>query len=162
MVLAFEYRGSSEDIGITVHAHPTLSEAMKEAALGVARPRDPHLSAGEMRADNTVVVRPAREEDLGAALALIDEERHRNNWLLADPGASHKCNRGTAGNTWACVGVSEVGRCVGVESMATSRELVGDCCCAGDCHGHRCSLRVGCTRHPRLHPRSSETKGARR
>ena len=36
VVLAFEYRGSSEDIGITVHAHPTLSEAVKEAALGVA------------------------------------------------------------------------------------------------------------------------------
>ncbi|HZE08903.1 MAG TPA: dihydrolipoyl dehydrogenase [Gemmatimonadaceae bacterium] len=34
-VLAFEFRGSSEDIGITVHPHPTLSEAIKEAALGV-------------------------------------------------------------------------------------------------------------------------------
>ncbi|HET9636798.1 MAG TPA: dihydrolipoyl dehydrogenase [Gemmatimonadaceae bacterium] len=34
-VLAFEFRGSSEDIGITVHSHPTLSEAVKEAALGV-------------------------------------------------------------------------------------------------------------------------------
>jgi len=34
-VLAFEYRGSSEDIGITVHSHPTLSEAVKEAALAV-------------------------------------------------------------------------------------------------------------------------------
>ena len=34
-VLAFEYRGSSEDIGITVHAHPTLSESVKDAALGV-------------------------------------------------------------------------------------------------------------------------------
>jgi dihydrolipoamide dehydrogenase len=33
VVLAFEYRGSSEDIGVTVHAHPTLSEAVKEAAL---------------------------------------------------------------------------------------------------------------------------------
>jgi dihydrolipoamide dehydrogenase len=33
IVLAFEYRGSSEDIGVTVHAHPTLSEATKEAAL---------------------------------------------------------------------------------------------------------------------------------
>jgi dihydrolipoamide dehydrogenase len=32
-VLAFEYRGSSEDIGVTVHAHPTLSEVTKEAAL---------------------------------------------------------------------------------------------------------------------------------
>jgi dihydrolipoamide dehydrogenase len=35
IVLAFEYRGSSEDIGITVHSHPTLSEVVKEAALGV-------------------------------------------------------------------------------------------------------------------------------
>ncbi len=35
VVLAFEYRGSSEDIGVTVHAHPTLSETVKEAALGV-------------------------------------------------------------------------------------------------------------------------------
>jgi dihydrolipoamide dehydrogenase len=35
VVLAMEYRGSSEDIGITVHAHPTLSEATKEAALAV-------------------------------------------------------------------------------------------------------------------------------
>jgi dihydrolipoamide dehydrogenase len=35
VVLAFEYRGSSEDIGITVHAHPTLSESVKDAALGV-------------------------------------------------------------------------------------------------------------------------------
>ncbi|MBI3790899.1 MAG: dihydrolipoyl dehydrogenase [Gemmatimonadetes bacterium] len=34
-VLAMEWRGSSEDIGITVHSHPTLSEAVKEAALGV-------------------------------------------------------------------------------------------------------------------------------
>ena len=34
-VLAMEYRGSSEDIGITVHSHPTLSEAVKEAALAV-------------------------------------------------------------------------------------------------------------------------------
>ena len=33
VVLAFEYRATSEDIGITVHAHPTLSEATKEAAL---------------------------------------------------------------------------------------------------------------------------------
>jgi dihydrolipoamide dehydrogenase len=35
VVLAFEYRGSSEDIGVIVHSHPTLSEAVKEAALGV-------------------------------------------------------------------------------------------------------------------------------
>jgi dihydrolipoamide dehydrogenase len=35
VVLAFEYRGASEDIGVTVHAHPTLSEVTKEAALAV-------------------------------------------------------------------------------------------------------------------------------
>jgi dihydrolipoamide dehydrogenase len=35
VVLAMEFRGSSEDIGITVHSHPTLSETVKEAALGV-------------------------------------------------------------------------------------------------------------------------------
>ena len=34
VVLAMEYRGSSEDIGMTVHGHPTLSETVKEAALG--------------------------------------------------------------------------------------------------------------------------------
>ena len=36
VVLAFEYRGASEDVGITVHPHPTLSEAVKEAALAVS------------------------------------------------------------------------------------------------------------------------------
>ncbi len=35
IVLAMEYKASSEDIAITVHGHPTLSEATKEAALGV-------------------------------------------------------------------------------------------------------------------------------
>jgi len=33
VVLGFEYRASVDDIGVTVHAHPTLSEATKEAAL---------------------------------------------------------------------------------------------------------------------------------
>ena len=32
-VLAMEYGASSEDIGRTCHAHPTMSEAFKEAAL---------------------------------------------------------------------------------------------------------------------------------
>jgi dihydrolipoamide dehydrogenase len=36
VVLAFEYRGASEDLAITVHSHPTLSEAVKEAALAVS------------------------------------------------------------------------------------------------------------------------------
>jgi dihydrolipoamide dehydrogenase len=35
VVLAFEYKGSSEDIAITTHSHPTLSEVVKEAALAV-------------------------------------------------------------------------------------------------------------------------------
>jgi dihydrolipoamide dehydrogenase len=35
VVMAFEFDGSSEDIGITVHAHPTLAETVKEAALAV-------------------------------------------------------------------------------------------------------------------------------
>jgi dihydrolipoamide dehydrogenase len=34
-VVAMEFRGSSEDIGMIVHAHPSLSEAMKDAALAV-------------------------------------------------------------------------------------------------------------------------------
>ena len=34
-VLAMEYRASSEDLARTVHAHPTLSEAVHEAALAV-------------------------------------------------------------------------------------------------------------------------------
>ena len=33
VVLAFEYRASADDIGMTVHAHPTLAEVTKEAAL---------------------------------------------------------------------------------------------------------------------------------
>lgn len=34
-VLAMEFQASSEDLARTIHAHPTLSEAMHEAALGV-------------------------------------------------------------------------------------------------------------------------------
>lgn len=34
LVLAMEFRASTEDIQRTVHAHPTLSEAVHEAALG--------------------------------------------------------------------------------------------------------------------------------
>ena len=34
VVLAMEFRGTSEDLGVTVHAHPTLSETVREAALG--------------------------------------------------------------------------------------------------------------------------------
>jgi dihydrolipoamide dehydrogenase len=34
-VVAMEFRASSEDIGMICHAHPSLSEAMKDAALAV-------------------------------------------------------------------------------------------------------------------------------
>ncbi|MFT4564598.1 MAG: dihydrolipoamide dehydrogenase, partial [Gammaproteobacteria bacterium] len=34
-VLAMEYGASAEDIARTIHAHPTLSEGMHEAALAV-------------------------------------------------------------------------------------------------------------------------------
>jgi dihydrolipoamide dehydrogenase len=36
-VLALEYRASSEDLQRTMHAHPTLSEALHEAALAADR-----------------------------------------------------------------------------------------------------------------------------
>jgi len=36
-VAVMEFGGSAEDIGRICHAHPTLSEAMKEAALSVDR-----------------------------------------------------------------------------------------------------------------------------
>ncbi len=36
-VVAMEFRGSSQDIGMICHAHPSLSEAMKDAALAVDR-----------------------------------------------------------------------------------------------------------------------------
>jgi len=35
VVLAMEYRASADDIAMTVHSHPTLSEVTKEAALAV-------------------------------------------------------------------------------------------------------------------------------
>ena len=35
IVLAIEFGASSEDIGMLTHAHPTLNEAVKEAALAV-------------------------------------------------------------------------------------------------------------------------------
>ncbi|HJU75569.1 MAG TPA: dihydrolipoyl dehydrogenase [Gemmatimonadaceae bacterium] len=35
VVLGMEYRASADDIAMTIHSHPTLSEATKEAALGV-------------------------------------------------------------------------------------------------------------------------------
>ena len=37
VVAIMEFGGSSEDLGRTIHAHPTLSEAVKEAALAVEK-----------------------------------------------------------------------------------------------------------------------------
>jgi dihydrolipoamide dehydrogenase len=36
VVLAFEYRATAEDVALTIHAHPTLAEATREAALAVS------------------------------------------------------------------------------------------------------------------------------
>ena len=36
-VSVIEFGGSSEDLGRTCHAHPTLSEAVKEAAMNVEK-----------------------------------------------------------------------------------------------------------------------------
>ena len=35
VVTHMEYGGSAEDLGRTIHAHPTVSESLKEAALAV-------------------------------------------------------------------------------------------------------------------------------
>ena len=35
VVAHMEYGGSAEDLARTIHAHPTLSESIKEAALSV-------------------------------------------------------------------------------------------------------------------------------
>ena len=42
---AMEFGATSEDIAYTCHAHPTHSEALKEAAMAVTGQADPHLTA---------------------------------------------------------------------------------------------------------------------
>jgi dihydrolipoamide dehydrogenase len=37
VVAHMEYGGSAEDLGRTIHAHPTMTEALKEAALAVSK-----------------------------------------------------------------------------------------------------------------------------
>ena len=37
IVTHMEYGGSAEDLGRTIHAHPTMSEAVKEAGLAVSK-----------------------------------------------------------------------------------------------------------------------------
>lgn len=41
--LAMSYKASAEDMGRTCHAHPTLSEAMKEAAMEASGMRAVHI-----------------------------------------------------------------------------------------------------------------------
>jgi dihydrolipoamide dehydrogenase len=36
-VVLMEFGGSAEDLARCTHAHPTMSEAIKEAAMGVAK-----------------------------------------------------------------------------------------------------------------------------
>ncbi len=43
LATAMEFGASAEDVARTCHAHPSLSEAVKEAAHGRRRPGDPHL-----------------------------------------------------------------------------------------------------------------------
>jgi dihydrolipoamide dehydrogenase len=37
IVTHMEYGGSAEDLARTIHAHPTMSEAVKEAAMAVSK-----------------------------------------------------------------------------------------------------------------------------
>lgn len=78
----------------------------------------------QTRADKTVVVRPAREEDLAASLRLIEEAQRRNQWLEPIPEILTSAIRGTAENTWACVAISEVD-CVGVGVYGSVAGTVG-------------------------------------
>jgi dihydrolipoamide dehydrogenase len=50
-VLAIEYKASAEDIARTSHAHPTLSEAFKEAAMDAY---DQRKSASLMHASRSL------------------------------------------------------------------------------------------------------------
>ena len=40
-----EFGASAEDIARTCHAHPTLSEAVKEAAMAVGEARDSYVAS---------------------------------------------------------------------------------------------------------------------
>ena len=42
-VVAMEYRASAEDVARMSHAHPTYSEAVKEAALAATEDRAMHI-----------------------------------------------------------------------------------------------------------------------
>jgi dihydrolipoamide dehydrogenase len=46
-VLAMEFSACSEDLARTIHAHPTISEALQEAALSLEK-RTLHLPIGKL------------------------------------------------------------------------------------------------------------------
>ena len=50
-VLTMEFNGSADDLARICHAHPTLSEAVHDAAMAVRQARDPQgeLIAGTIR-----------------------------------------------------------------------------------------------------------------
>ena len=66
-----EFGASAEDIARTCHAHPTLPEAVKEAAHGGRQARDSYVIASSLRACIGARAREAvtRLERMGAAHA---------------------------------------------------------------------------------------------
>ena len=54
LVVLMEFSGSAEDLARTTHAHPTLSEAVREAALVAGGWRDPYLIGAELRLEAPV------------------------------------------------------------------------------------------------------------
>ncbi len=57
---AMKLEATSEDLVRTIHAHPTLSEAIHEASEAVAGPCNPYLARGRERADPSAHHRPKR------------------------------------------------------------------------------------------------------
>ncbi len=59
-----EFGGSSEDLGRTCHAHPTMSEAVKEAALATSSSRSTCNRPGRERLHHYILVRQKPQLDL--------------------------------------------------------------------------------------------------
>ena len=96
-VVLMEFGGSAEDLARCTHAHPTMSEAIKEAAMGGGQEVDPHL-IGE--APMKARPRPARLQAarfLGRRRARRPSRREPRHWPCARPiawpyGASFTTN----------------------------------------------------------------------
>ena len=83
--LAIEFGASAEDIARTCHAHPTLTEAVKEAALGGARSA---RSICDCEAPSSLGLRPMAE--LVPAHPL--QEAHRAD-AIGSPGSRYAAAR---------------------------------------------------------------------